>query len=39
MSVQDELKKAVNPAAWKKANQRMVAKMLSEYMYEDMLHP
>ncbi|MGE6630938.1 IucA/IucC family protein [Bacillus sp. NPDC077027] len=39
MIVQEELKKAVNPSAWKKANQKMVAKMLSEYMYEDMLHP
>ena len=33
--VQDTLK----PSSWKKVNQKLQAKMLSEYMYEDMIHP
>ncbi|KSU58722.1 iron transporter [[Bacillus] enclensis] len=34
-----ELQKVLSKDNWKKVNRKLIAKMLSEYMYEDMLQP
>jgi siderophore synthetase component len=34
MLFQDELKRVLNPDRWTEVNRRLLAKMLSEYMYE-----
>ncbi|RSL29721.1 IucA/IucC family siderophore biosynthesis protein [Salibacterium salarium] len=34
-----EIQNVINYENWKKVNQKLLAKMLSEYMYEDMIHP
>lgn len=39
MLFQDELKRVLNPDRWTEVNRRLLAKMLSEYMYEDIIKP
>lgn len=39
MLFKDELNKVLHKDRWKKVNQRLLAKMLSEYMYEDIIKP
>lgn len=34
-----DIQKQLKEDDWKKVNQRLMAKMLAEYMYEDMIHP
>lgn len=36
---QDDIHNQLNPEDWKVANQQLMAKMLAEYMYEDMIQP
>ncbi|MED4731315.1 IucA/IucC family siderophore biosynthesis protein [Aneurinibacillus migulanus] len=35
----DEVKKALDKKTWSQVNRKLLAKMLSEYMYEDMIRP
>lgn len=37
MLFKDELNRVLHEDRWRKANQRLLAKMLSEYMYEDII--
>ncbi|WP_027953598.1 IucA/IucC family protein [Halobacillus kuroshimensis] len=39
MYKQAEVSKQFNEADWKEVNRKLMAKMLAEYMYEDMIHP
>lgn len=39
MLFQQDIHDRLNQEDWKTANKRLMAKMLAEYMYEDMLHP
>lgn len=39
MLFQDELKRVLDPDRWREVNRRLLAKMLSEYMYEDIIKP
>ncbi|MED1738240.1 IucA/IucC family siderophore biosynthesis protein [Bacillus swezeyi] len=39
MLFKDELKRVLTHDRWRKVNQRLLAKMLSEYMYEDIIQP
>lgn len=39
MLFKDELNRVLHEDRWRKANQRLLAKMLSEYMYEDIIQP
>ncbi|CDQ20199.1 Siderophore synthetase component [Halobacillus karajensis] len=39
MLFQNEIHEQLNPADWKEVNQKLIAKMLAEYMYEDMINP
>jgi len=36
---QNEIHEQLNAKDWKEANQQLIAKMLAEYMYEDMIQP
>lgn len=35
----NEVEQAVSEKNWSIVNQNLLAKMISEYMYEDMIHP
>lgn len=39
MLFQNEIHEQLNAEDWKEANQKLIAKMFAEYMYEDMIHP
>ncbi|MCA1022431.1 IucA/IucC family protein [Halobacillus litoralis] len=39
MYKQAEISKTFNEADWRAVNRKLMAKMLAEYMYEDMIHP
>ncbi|MBT2571533.1 IucA/IucC family siderophore biosynthesis protein [Planococcus sp. ISL-110] len=39
MQFKSELKSVLNKTNWEKVNRKLIAKMLSEYMYEDMIQP
>ncbi|MGP4070069.1 IucA/IucC family protein [Halobacillus sp. B29] len=39
MLFQKEIHEQLNAKDWKEANQQLIAKMLAEYMYEDMIQP
>ncbi|MBD1380564.1 IucA/IucC family protein [Metabacillus arenae] len=39
MFLKEELEQVLDKERWKEVNQKLLAKMLAEYMYEDMIHP
>ncbi|NQD68736.1 IucA/IucC family siderophore biosynthesis protein [Bacillus haikouensis] len=39
MQFASDIQKILNKDNWKKVNRKLIAKMLSEYMYEDMIQP
>ncbi|ARI76615.1 IucA/IucC family protein [Halobacillus mangrovi] len=39
MQYKDEVQTTLQASNWKKVNQKLMAKMLAEYMYEDMIQP